>query len=479
MNLAVISCHFNPGGFSQPRRNLFRFLRQMEADGIPVFVAELAYNDESWVLPEDSRNLRLRTSRSNVMWHKENLLNLLESIVPVEFDCLAWVDVDVWFQNVDWFEQLQTALDSHPVVQPYEKVIWTTEDGQAGIAAQSAASLKRLEPQGTSGFAWGARRTLWSDSGGLYDEAILGSGDSVNACAWLPCDMNGFHWLGYPNLSQNIERLSAWFAREGGDRSGCGYVKGNLWHEWHGDHARRGHVRRHSIVDSLDFERHLLRRQDGLLEFSHGVPDIVSSKISSYFRSRNEDGRSSSGEVRQSARENSEIVEPWMEADELHVIGQLLNSSDCVLEFGSGGSSKWLSQRVREVHAIEHDRRWAAKVMAETEDNVIVHCRPPEFYHNEFDPVEPGQFESYLAVPDLLQLQFDACVVDGRARIEAALAAANWLKSGGWLFFHDWFSRQRYTSRLSELLPYYDFDPERSVTGTNQTLAVFRRRRTL
>jgi hypothetical protein len=70
---------------------------------------------------------------------------------------------------------------------------------------------------------------------------------------------------------------------------------------------------------------------------------------------------------------------------------------------------------------------------------------------------------------------FDVCLVDGRARIECALAAAQWLKPRGWLLFHDWFPRSRYTSRLAELAPFYELREDLSVRDTSQTLAVFER----
>ena len=50
------------------------------------------------------------------------------------------------------------------------------------------------------------------------------------------------------------------------------------------------------------------------------------------------------------------------------------------------------------------------------------------------------------------------------------------VKPGGWLLFHDWFPRSRYTSRLAELAPFYELREDLSVRNTPQTLAVFGRR---
>ena len=51
MNLAVITSYANPFRSNEKRRNFLRFVRQIEAAGVPVFVAELAYDSEPWVIP--------------------------------------------------------------------------------------------------------------------------------------------------------------------------------------------------------------------------------------------------------------------------------------------------------------------------------------------------------------------------------------------------------------------------------------------
>ena len=173
--------------------------------------------------------------------------------------------------------------------------------------------------------------------------------------------------------------------------------------------------------------------------------------------------------------ESSEPPKPWMASEEIAAIEKLLEPDDRMLEFGSGRSTLWLSSLVKEIHSIEHNASWAAEVSSAAASNVHVHCREPEFAHVGFTPAKPGQFESYLAVPDELQIEFDVALIDGRARIEAAVNVAPCLRSGGWLFFHDWYNRERYYTRQNELTPYYTLVDELSITETPQTLAIFRR----
>jgi hypothetical protein len=164
-----------------------------------------------------------------------------------------------------------------------------------------------------------------------------------------------------------------------------------------------------------------------------------------------------------------------MGKEELAVIEKLLSPEMTMMEFGSGGSTQWLSARVKAVHSIEHCKEWACRVRAVLPSNASLYERKPEFPHHGCEPAKPGQFTKYVETPDSLGVMFDACLVDGRARIDCAIAAAKWLKPGGWLFFHDWFPRERYTSRIGELLPFYELHEDLCVRS-GQSLAVFARR---
>jgi hypothetical protein len=121
LSLAILCCHYNPCGYHEPRRNLSRFLRQMKTFGHTVYVAELAYGDEPFFLSPSPYNFQFRTDRRNVLWHKENLLNVGEKNIPDDFDKIAWIDPDVWFMNPSWFSDAEKALDLWPLVQLFGK----------------------------------------------------------------------------------------------------------------------------------------------------------------------------------------------------------------------------------------------------------------------------------------------------------------------------------------------------------------------
>jgi hypothetical protein len=287
MRLAVICSHFNSGEFHVPRRNLLRFLRQMESLGIPVFVAELAYEGREFFLPHGPQVFHFRTDRSNVLWHKENLLNIAAALVPSEYESLAWIDPDILFMSQDWIEQAELRLQSFAVVQLFSEVWLTDEDGRCHKRVRSAMADGVLD-MGLNhpGFAWAARRDLWRSAGGLCELAILGGGDAVFAAACLRNEAPA--WLNYPEWKAWTDRSSTWIHENGG----AGVVSGTIVHEWHGDAKDRSYVMRHLLLEGVDISRSVVRRKDGILQFSDSVSDRLRQAIQSYFGYRHEDGRS-------------------------------------------------------------------------------------------------------------------------------------------------------------------------------------------
>ena len=287
MRLAVITCHFNPQGYVQSRRNFLRFRRQMFSRGVPLFTAELAFGDTSFVTDPAANALQLRTESDQVLWYKENLLNLVEHIVPAMFDAIAWIDADVWFERPDWLSATEAALERYSVLQMADSIVRTGVDGRNGMTLKTAAFIGRLAQGGHHpGMAWAARRTLWTDGGGLYDHAVIGGGDTAVAAAWLP-EADDLSWTCYRDLPHGVKRLRDWKEREGE----CGCLRGTIWHEWHGDDEDRRYGERAALRSFLNIERDLMKRSDGLLQWTEGAAPDLRRRVRQYFQARKEDGR--------------------------------------------------------------------------------------------------------------------------------------------------------------------------------------------
>ena len=93
---------------------------------------------------------------------------------------------------------------------------------------------------GHVGFAWGARREVL-EAVPLFDRALIGGADHIIAHAAAgqiphPCIAKSF--------TDNLEEVMAWshqFYRV--TQGKIGYVKGDLYHLWHGDINKRQYLK--------------------------------------------------------------------------------------------------------------------------------------------------------------------------------------------------------------------------------------------
>lgn len=145
--------------------------------------------------------------------------------------------------------------------------------------------------------------------------------------------------------------------------------------------------------------------------------------------------------------------EPWLTRDAILFLEELLDGTQRVLEYGSGGSTLWYGRRAKRVESIEHDNTWASTVSrAILEGNHFNVC----LYHipNTDDYETYSRFGRELAKRDG---PFDLVVVDGRGRVKCVKASAELVKPGGYLvldnaerpnyaeahrFLSGWFSRR-------------------------------------
>ena len=154
---------------------------------------------------------------------------------------------------------------------------------------------------------------------------------------------------------------------------------------------------------------------------------------------------------------------PWFTYSATSYLSKLVKSSHRVLEFGSGNSTRWWSERVSEVISVEHDPIWGDALRRYALKNVTVVERamgdPVSFKYSEIlskeyyplglspkessDPTRNYRaglndygFHSYASV--LLEYPvgyFDIIVVDGMARVLTAWLASRQLPDNGMIVF--------------------------------------------
>lgn len=286
MSLAVATCFFNFAGFTRPQANLTRFLRQMAKDRVSVYGVEMSFNGRFVTLGERGWNQVVLDPSRQMLWQKEAAINAASRMLPEETSAVAWVDADVWFANPAWPAEALKALETHEVVQLFERAHWTDEGGRVeSTRASSGVRPLTIKWDSHPGFAWAMRRNLWDRSGGLYPFAISGGGDSIMATSFQQTSKWDHLWN---HVGVSRSAYLKWESNFTG--VSVGFVPGELYHEWHGSRKDRDYLNRALRMKDLDVTRDLEFDKRGLLRWTNDAPAAIIKAAADYFPSRREDG---------------------------------------------------------------------------------------------------------------------------------------------------------------------------------------------
>lgn len=286
--LAVVGSYFNPCGYQSIRVNYQRWLGDLRACGLPVFVAEVAFPGQEFVDPDAF--LKLRAGPEHFLWQKERLLNLIVEELPEEYDAIAWIDTDAILLNRQWPADAMAALEEYAAVQPWDQWHYTNREGRVDLTVCSIGPLgERLIRPGkitaAPGGAWVARRDVFP----LYDRHALGGGDSALVEAWLDRP-NCFVVRKFSAAC--IGHFAKWQAEAWPKvRGRVTSLPGDVIHLYHGDVVNRRYVARHQILVRHEFDpaRHVDVDEQGLLVWSENAPVTLRQEVRDYFFSRLED----------------------------------------------------------------------------------------------------------------------------------------------------------------------------------------------
>jgi hypothetical protein len=133
------------------------------------------------------------------------------------------------------------------------------------------------------GFAWAARRELLNQHG-FYDTRILGGGDRSFAGA-----VYGYFEAMRHNRDKSYLDWAVPFHEA--VSSAVGYIKGDIFHLWHGELRHRNYHERMKILEQFEFDptKDIAIAENGCWRWNTNKPGLHES-VRSYFRSRLEDG---------------------------------------------------------------------------------------------------------------------------------------------------------------------------------------------
>jgi len=325
----VIAVLNNPERFKKRTVLFHEFINRMKNYNANLCVVEVAYGERAFETDDIDVPIKVQLRTDSILWHKENMINIGISRLPSSWKYVAWIDADIDFVRPDWISETIHELQHFPVVQMFEDAVDLGPDHQIISTAKGFVACYKnglpftlnngrknrggdksdtLNANNTSswedyqyydsaytqksitwhpGYAWAATREAINTMGGLLDVGICGAGDHHMACSLIgkaeqciPTSVTH----GYRNA------VLQWAERASRLHKQVGFIKGTIYHFWHGKKRDRRYGDRWRILTLNEYDpvTHIHKDWQGLLVLYPGH-DVLRNDIHNYFKARNED----------------------------------------------------------------------------------------------------------------------------------------------------------------------------------------------
>lgn len=291
MTLHVICVINNPCLFARRYILMNEFLLRMKYEpNVTVYVVELCYENQNFVVTNEfnPRHMQLRTT--DVLWHKENLINLGIKMLPKNYKAFAWIDADIEFDNADWaMDTLKILNGQCDIVQLFSHCVDMNKQEMPMNMFTSAGyqyckykkHFTEMKTYSHPGYAWAITRKAYEKMGGLYDKGILGSGDNIMAYCLFNHGLDAINEHSSKGYKESVLEF-----QEKVNRLRLGYVPGIIRHYYHGTKENRKYNERWKLLIEYNYSPEMVT--GSILKFNN-VPTEFKDKIKEYFLRRQED----------------------------------------------------------------------------------------------------------------------------------------------------------------------------------------------
>jgi len=296
--LHVVVAISNAGLFARRYILMKEFVKRMEMEepNVIIYVVELIYENQKFIVTSPSNKRHLQLYTKTPLWHKENMINVaVKRLLPSDWKAFAWIDADIEFENVSWaMDTLKILNGSKDIVQLFSHALDLNMDELPMNIFSSFAfhhtKNKRYCNRGLNywhpGYAWAMTRLAYERVGGLYEKAILGSGDNIMSLSLINQGLfavNGASTEDYKNSIRTYQKKMKMLR--------LGYIPGVIRHHYHGNKKNRFYGERWKILINCDYSptEHITHDTNGLLVPTENCPIELIDQIKEYFDMRNED----------------------------------------------------------------------------------------------------------------------------------------------------------------------------------------------
>jgi len=274
------------------------FITRLSNDdnNIILYIVELAYGKQQFQITNSDNPHHLQVRTKYPLWHKENLINVgVSKLLPKNWKAFAWIDADVEFENTTWASDTLKVLNGcKDVVQLFSHCV-DMDQNKLSMNVFNSFCYKYTKKQiycssGINfwhpGYAYACTRKAYEKMGGIYDKAILGSGDNIMSYSFIGKADKSIHISNTDNYIKSVKVFE-----KNVKNLRIGYVPGVILHHYHGSKKNRGYNDRWKILVDHKYDPylHVTYDKDGILIPSNECPSELLRDILSYFNNRNED----------------------------------------------------------------------------------------------------------------------------------------------------------------------------------------------
>ena len=261
---------------------------------ITLFIVELCYNDQQFVLTDSKNPHHLQLKSEYIMWHKENMINIgVKKLFPENWKAMAWIDADIEFENSTW------ALDALKILNGHKDIIqlWSScknmksdqlkYDIYKSFGHEFNAGLTYLKNSNWHpGYAWACTKKAYEQMGGLFELGILGGGDTIISLSIIKKSIDLIKSKNYYKWEQLIYEFENKV-----NTLRLGYIEGIIKHHYHGSMINRQYCEKWKILLNHNYDPliYITKNEDGLLIPTNAFPQELLNDIFTYFKQRNED----------------------------------------------------------------------------------------------------------------------------------------------------------------------------------------------
>ncbi len=278
--MAIILVYFNTQGSFRIIHNLLFIKQMLDLANIPYFIGEMSINGSPFLFAESSTVFHFQSPDS--MFYKENIINLMEPLLPPIYDKLCMMDADIIFENSDWYNLISSKLNDVNICQPFSTAHWLNISYDYVIQEKESYTKKGIG--GHEGFVWAFQRA-WFNTYKFPGGCFIGSGDTSFVKAV-------FHKQIRASYNQELTRYIAKLP----SNISSDYIDMNIYHLYHGTIHNRQYTTRHfnlnnvlsnlKITGTDDFIEY---NADGIMQWTPKYSNIFNSFMNEYLINRNDD----------------------------------------------------------------------------------------------------------------------------------------------------------------------------------------------